>query len=50
MFKNFKLAETDIQPLAEGYGTCLATNMITVEGYLFGFMYREEPEHEDDSG
>lgn len=50
MAKVFKLAKEQIKPLAEGRGSCFATDMITVEGYPVRFMYREEPDHETDSG
>lgn len=48
--KNFKLKSTDIQPLAEDLGSCFATDRITVDGAKVGFMYREEPDFDDDSG
>jgi len=48
--KNFRLAASDIRPLIEGLGACYASDMITVEGYPVRFMYREEPDHETDSG
>lgn len=50
MTKKFRLAAADIQPLAEGYGACFATNMITMDGFPVRFMYREEPDNELDSG
>jgi hypothetical protein len=31
-------------------GYCLASDKVTVEGMNVGFMYREEPEEEEDSG
>ncbi len=48
--KQFKLAATDIQSLAEGHGACFATDYITVEGNPVFFMYREEPDNDVDSG
>lgn len=48
--KKFKLKAADIQPLAEGHGACLATDYIVEQGEPVRFMYREEPDHEDDSG
>ncbi|MCU0424130.1 MAG: DUF2185 domain-containing protein [Candidatus Kapabacteria bacterium] len=48
--KQFKLTAEQIKPLAEGYGACFATDKITVEGRNVGFMYREEPDYENDSG
>jgi len=48
--KKFLLLPEQIRPLAEGYGACFATDLITVSGQLVGFMYREEPDSEMDSG
>ena len=31
-------------------GSCIASDKITVEGLEVGFMYREEPDKESDSG
>lgn len=50
MVKKFKLAAEEIRPLATGQGGCIATDMITVEGYPVRFMYREEPDNDVDSG
>lgn len=36
--------------LMHDYGGCLASDKITVEGNPVGFMYREEPCFEKDSG
>ncbi|MCA0364913.1 MAG: DUF2185 domain-containing protein [Spirosomataceae bacterium] len=46
--KNFKI--TEFEDIIETGKTCLVTNKITVEGMKVGFMYREEPDDEDDSG
>jgi hypothetical protein len=48
--KRYKLASDQIRPLARGRGSCLASDHITVDGRLVGFMYREEPDTEFDSG
>jgi hypothetical protein len=48
--KAYKLAPEQIQPIAEGYGACIASDKITVEGKPVRFMYREEPIHDVDSG
>jgi len=48
--KKFKLPSYEIKPLAEGYGGCFATDMITVDGRRVGYMYREEPDNDVDSG
>jgi hypothetical protein len=50
MKKAFRLRADQIQPLACGYGACIATDMITVEGRRVGLMYRERPENAPDSG
>ena len=52
MTKKFYLSKEQIQPLATGYGACIATDMITVEGKAVGYMVREfpHPEHPEDSG
>ncbi|UHQ19356.1 DUF2185 domain-containing protein [Lysobacter sp. KIS68-7] len=46
----YKLSKDDIKPLAEGYGGCIATDKITVEGHPVRFMYRETPDNDVDSG
>lgn len=49
--KTFKLKAEEIQPLAQGHGGCIASDMITVRGKPVGFMYREiAPDNEMDSG
>jgi hypothetical protein len=48
--KKFALCADQIKPLAENRGGCLATDMITVEGRKVGYMYREEPRNDQDSG
>jgi len=50
MQKQFKLRADEIKPLARGHGGCIASDMITVEGYPVRWMYREEPENAFDSG
>jgi hypothetical protein len=50
MPKQFRLSKEQIQPLAVGYGGCIATDMITVDGYPVRFMYREAPSNGLDSG
>jgi hypothetical protein len=50
MTKRFALAASEIKPLAEGRGSCLASDRITVAGQRVGFMYRELPDNELDSG
>lgn len=48
--KNFKIPGEDIKELAPGYGACFATDQITVEGHPVGYMYREAPDNDTDSG
>jgi hypothetical protein len=48
--KNFKINAKDIANIAIGYGSCYATDMITVQGEKVGYMYRDEPSHDTDSG
>lgn len=48
--KEYKLSADQLQPLATGYGACIASDKITVDGQPVRFMYREEAVHEDDSG
>lgn len=50
MTKKFKLQAHEIKSIAVGYGGCIATDMITVQGKRVGYMYREEPRNEMDSG
>lgn len=50
MNKNYKLNAEDIKPLAEGRGACIATDRITVDGKRVGYMYRDQPHNELDSG
>lgn len=48
--KEFFLRADQIKPLAEGHGACFATDFITVQGEKVGYMYREEPDNNTDSG
>jgi len=48
--KKFLLPADKIIPLVEGMGACFATDLITVEGEPVGFMYREQPDNDTDSG
>ena len=50
MKKQFRLSASQIRPLATGYGGCFATDMITVDGRKVGYMYREAPDNNLDSG
>lgn len=48
--KSYALRADQIRPLVEGRGGCIATDMITVEGLRVGYMYREDPDNDIDSG
>jgi hypothetical protein len=48
--KKLLLGPDKIEELVEPMGECLATDHITVDGMKIGFMYRDEPEDNDDSG
>lgn len=50
MSKRYKLKPEDIEQLTLVKGGCFATDRITVEGLPVRFMYREEPESQDDTG
>jgi hypothetical protein len=48
--KRFRVPASAIRPLAEGRGSCFASDRITVDGKRVGFMYREAPHDAIDSG
>jgi hypothetical protein len=52
MTKRYFLSADQVKPIAEGYGACIASDSITVQGQKVGYMYREEPSPETsaDSG
>ena len=50
MRKVFKIKPEEIQQLIEPMGSCLVSDRITIEGLPVGYMYRETPEEENDSG
>lgn len=50
MKKTFKLSADQVKPIATGYGGCIASDLITVEGHPVRFMYREAPANSFDSG
>jgi hypothetical protein len=50
MNKAFRLSADEIKPIAKGYGGCVATDRITVDGERVGYMYREESTDPVDSG
>ncbi|QNM95236.1 DUF2185 domain-containing protein [Chitinimonas koreensis] len=50
MQKRYKIDPKDIRPIATGLGLCVVTDLIAVEGQTIGYMYRDEPEDDEDSG
>ncbi|MBF7074610.1 DUF2185 domain-containing protein [Glaciecola sp. MH2013] len=48
--KNYKIPKGQMRSLAEGFGACLATDHITVEGRPVGYMYRTEPDINEHNG
>ena len=50
MSTKFLLRADEIREIAPGHGACYASDHITVDGKKVGFMYREEPDNDVDSG
>lgn len=50
MGKEFGLGPADIRTLAPGFGGCIASDKITVQRERVGWMYREAPDYDGDSG
>lgn len=48
--KKFILKQEEIKQLIPAKGSCIASDKITVEGMKVGYMYREVPNNEYDSG
>jgi hypothetical protein len=48
--KIFKLKREQIAPVALGRSGCLSTDRIVVDGAFVGYMYRESPNNDLDSG
>jgi hypothetical protein len=48
--KTFKIPDEEIRPLATKHGASIASDRITVDGTKVGFMYREPPDFDTDSG
>lgn len=46
----FRIKPEDIRELVPSMGFCIVSDKITVEGLPVGYMYREEPQDENDSG
>lgn len=45
--KKFHLAPDELKPIAVGYGACIASDRITVDGAPAGYCYREAGEDVD---
>lgn len=50
MDKEFKISSDKITDLIPPMGGCMATDRIAVEGAEVGYMFREKPENDEDSG
>jgi hypothetical protein len=50
MEKKFRIPAHEVKPIAVGMGSCIASDRITVDGVPVGFMYRETPDNDLDSG
>ena len=50
MPKQFRIPAHEIEPVAVGFGSCFASDRITVDGMKVGYLYREPPDNSDDSG
>ena len=50
MARKHILEEKDIKQLIKPMGSCIASVRITYDGLKVGFMYRDEPEFDFDSG
>lgn len=48
--KEFRILGDKIVAVAPGRGSCIASDMILVDGHPVGYMYREPPDSEHDSG
>src|SRR6185503_3859975 len=48
--KKFKIPRDKIRQLIQNMGGCFASDRITVDGALVGYMYREQPDDDADSG
>ncbi len=50
MSKRYHIRGDQIREVALGYGGCLATDRITVDGARVGYMYRDAPAEPVDGG
>ena len=48
--KEYKLKKEQIKRLIDHNGSCIASDRITVDGEKIGYMYRENPTSEFDTG
>lgn len=48
--KEYKLKMEEIIKLIELKGSCIASDKVTIDGLQIGYMYREKPSNEYDSG
>ena len=48
--KRFKIPGDQIKRLIPNMGGCFASDRVTVDGIKVGYMYREEPDKDLDSG
>ena len=48
--KPYLISGDEIQQLVPSMGGCFVTDRILVDGMRVGYMYREEPDFEEDSG
>ena len=48
--KTFKIPGEQIKRLIPEMGGCLASDRITIDGMKVGYMYREAPDKDNDSG
>lgn len=48
--KSYQLSPTQIQTLVPHMGSCIASDMITVQGLKVAYMYREEAQSSEESG
>ncbi|HET7810012.1 MAG TPA: DUF2185 domain-containing protein [Steroidobacteraceae bacterium] len=50
MTKKFRIPGHGIKDIVRGFGACMASDRITVDGMKVRWMYREAPDHDVDSG
>ena len=48
--KEYKLKKEELIKLVELKGGCIVSDKITIDGLQIGYMYRENPSNESDSG